>query len=141
MSYNKKFEAVAGEDGVIELAEWVAKPIFSANTASDSSIREKFSHYDINGDGKLHFMELYTNVRANQNRWSNFSKLWEQMDLGSTLSASVQDAIDGLQRINPDITAAEATALVSSYDMSGDGKIHKLDMWAKQVREWEKEWD
>ena len=25
--------------------------------------------------------------------------------------------------------------------MSGNGEIHKLDLWAKQVREWEKEWD
>jgi len=130
MDIERKFQSVdQNDDGVIDLSEWNQTRIFVSAEASEKSVGTKFTSYDTNNDGHLHFMELYTNIRANQIRWTNFERLWEEIDPTSDLWSFYSEAVEGFQRVHPDLTQAQIEALFNAYDMNADGKIWKLDMW------------
>ena len=139
-NFSHKFSAVDQDhDDALSLSEWEANLLWIPKNSTPAVVRERFGYYDENSDGKIQRMELYSVIRANQQRWARFNTMWPKIDVNGDAYTNLDEALDGLREMmnNPDLTQAEAEALLTKYDKNRDGRVHKIEFWAAETHFWE----
>ena len=139
-NFSHKFNAVDKDgDNALSLNEWEANLLWIPDHSTPAVVRERFGYYDENSDGKIQRDELYNVIRANQQRWSRFDRLWNQIDVNGDAYTNLDEALEGLRVMmnNPNLSQAEAQALLNKYDKNKDGRVHKIEFWAAESHFWD----
>ena len=139
-AFDRKFSLAElwEKDGRIGMHEWSANPLFVSAGAKTSTIRERFGYYDENSDGWLDNAELYRTIRANQIRWKRFLTFWYTIDETGDGWTDTSEALPGLREVmDPDMSEAQADALIAMFDKNGDGRVHQIEWWMKESKDWD----
>ena len=143
-SFNHKFRAVDQDSNMeLSLNEWEANLLWIPRNSTPAVVRERFGYYDENSDGRIQRNELYNVIRANQQRWARFNTFWPQIDINGDAYTNLDEALEGLRAMmnNPNLSQAEAQALLNKYDKNHDGRVHKIEFWAAESHFWGHERD
>ena len=113
-------------------------PFVSA--AEDAS--DKFKYLNLNGDGKLEFVEVYKTVRGEQIQREKFDEIWKKLDTNEDGVTSAAEALPGLEIIHSSLTLDEAKNKLEHYKPDDNGDVYRhiaenehREAWIKAHRE------